>query len=116
MSPWTLAYWWGGGGGGGGMYFLFETSDLQMLMLWHDFPAFFLHFFGKSYLFMRLLENKKFPNYSQAKYANLEAFMSRSAKWLGSSPPPPPFWKSVLKRKRMKGGEKKSDLPMSQIR
>ena len=46
MSPWTLAYWWGGG-----VFFLFDTSDLQMLLKWHDFPVYFLIFFV-SYTFL----------------------------------------------------------------
>ena len=90
--------------GRGWCIFLFKTSDLQMLMLWHDFPAFFLHFFCKSYL---LCVCWKIRNYSQAKYAYLEAFMSWSASgWARAPPPPPPFLKSMLKRKRKKDGEK----------
>ena len=43
---------WGGGGGGqltpkqnsNCFIYIFDTSDLQMLLKWHDFPGFFLTF------------------------------------------------------------------------
>ena len=93
---------------GGEGYFLFDTGDLQMLLKSHDFPVFFLIFF-LSNVFMRLLENYKFPNLqSGEKYAYLQAFVSWSAERPGSEARAPlTFWKSLLQRKRKKEREKK---------
>ena len=65
---------------------------------------------------MRLLEKKRFPNYSRAKNTFIKKPLCHSLpKWLGSSPPH--FLKKYVKEKKKERRRKKiSDLPKSQIK
>ena len=96
---------------GGGVYFLFDTSDLQMLLLWHDFPVFFLHFFV-SHTFLCVCWKIRNSQITVGRKIRLfRSLYVMVCKVAGLEPPPPPppltFWKSMLKRKRKKDGEKK---------
>ena len=91
-ETWAPERWRTDGRGGG--HFLFDTSDLQMLLKWHDFPVFFLKFtVGRNICLFR----------------SLHVRACRTAGLGGSSPPPPIFFfgKSMLQRKRKKERERK---------
>ena len=93
--------------GGGGCYFLFDTSDLQMLLIWHDFPVFFLILF---YTFVGKLEIPKFTAGRKiCLFRSLHVRACRTAGLGGSSPPH--FLKKYVTEKKKEWEREKNKWP-----
>ena len=103
--------------GGGGVYFLFDTSDLQMLLLLHDFPVFCLHFWVSHTFFCVCCKIGNSQITVGRKIRLFRSLYVMGCKVAGLEPPTPRFLKKYVKeKKKERRREKISDLPMSQIR
>ena len=116
-KTWAPECWRTDEGGGGVFLIRYQWFTNVAEMTW--FSVFFLNFFVSPTFLCVCWKIRNSQIYSRAKkYAYLDAFMSWSAKRLGSGARAPlTFWNGMLQRKRKKEREKKiSDLPMSQMR
>ena len=103
---------------GGGGYFLFDTSNLQKLLNWHDFSGiFFLNFFVQSYLYYAFVGKLEIPKFTVGRkiclFRSLYVMVCQNgwARGLKHPPPPPSLFEKVCYREKERKRARKNKWP-----